>query len=268
VSSNADEHEPGYLNPDTPPREADIRDPDGAVHRAAGLRVRITAATSRLRESAAGLDDQQAREPSLLPGWSRGHLLTHIARNADSLRNLLIWARTGVETPQYRDVAERAEGIEAGAGRPATDLLADLDASAAALDAEAASLPPAAWSAEVRGIRRAAHPAWYALWRRLTEVEIHHVDLGVGYGPADWPAEFAVYCLQRAAGDFAGRDSPAVLLSCSDVALDVRIGQAGAAPGATISGPVRPMLAWLLGRGDGSQLTADPAGRLPQVPPW
>jgi maleylpyruvate isomerase len=235
---------------------------------AEGLRARVSAATSRLRDSVARLDDQQAREPSLLPGWSRGHLLSHIARNADSLRNLLIWARTGIETPQYRDLAEREEGIAAGAGRPAAELLADLDASAAALDSEADSLPPAAWPAEVRGMRRAAHPAWYALWRRLSEVEIHHVDLGVGYRPADWPADFAVYCLRQAAGAFTGPDSPAALLSCSNVTLDVRIGPAGTAPAATISGPVRPMLAWLIGRGDGSGLTARPAGPLPTLPPW
>lgn len=235
---------------------------------AEGLRARVSAATGRLLESAARLEDRQAREPSLLPGWSRGHLLSHIARNADGLRNLLIWARTGVETPQYRDIAEREEGIAAGAGRPAAELLADLGASAAALETEAESLPPAAWPAAVHGIRGPAHPAWYTLWRRLSELEIHHVDLGLDYRPADWPADFAVDCLRRGAGNFTGPDSPAVLLSCPDVPLDVRIGPAGTAPAATISGPLRPMLAWLLGRGDGSELTADPAGPLPPLPPW
>jgi maleylpyruvate isomerase len=238
-----------------------------AAAHAASLRTRVAAATRQLQESAARLDDSQAREASLLPGWSRGHLLSHIARNADSLRNLLIWARTGVVTPQYRDAAEREEGITAGAGRPAADLLADLSASAAALDAEAASLPDAAWSAEVGGLR-GAHPAWYTLWRRLSEVEIHHVDLGAGYGQADWPAEFATYCLQQVAGQFSRPDVSAALLSCTDVPLSVRIGDAGSEPASTVSGPVRSLLAWLIGRSDGSDLTADPAGPLPPVPPW
>lgn len=239
-----------------------------AAAQAAGLRARVAAATIRLQESAARLDDGQAREASLLPGWSRGHLLSHLARNADSLANLLIWARTGVVTPQYRDADEREEGIAAGAGRPAGELLADLEASAAALDAEAASLPDAAWSAPVGGLRGAPHPAWFTLWRRLGEVEIHHVDLGAGYAPADWPADFATYCLRRAADSFTGPDAPTALLNCSDVPLRVRIGQAGTEPAVTISGPVRSMLAWLIGRGDGSGLTADPAGPLPAVPPW
>lgn len=248
--------------------DADLADPGGAEDLAQDLRARVATATSCLRESAVRLDDRQAREPSQLPGWSRGHLLTHLARNADGLRNLLTWARTGVETPQYRDAAEREDGIAAGAGRPAAELLADLDATAAVLDAEVARMPQTAWSAEVRGIRGAAHPAWYTLWRRLSELEIHHVDLAVGYGPADWPADFAVDCLRRAAGAFTGPDSPAALLRCADVPLETRIGSAVTEPAVTISGPVRAMLAWLLGRGDGSELTADPPGPLPPLPPW
>ena len=49
----------------------------------------------------AALTDSQARAPSLLPGWTRGHVVTHLARNADALRNLLTWARTGIPTPMY-----------------------------------------------------------------------------------------------------------------------------------------------------------------------
>ena len=80
------------------------------------LQERIGEATTRLTITAAGLTDSQAREPSQLPGWTRGHVLTHIARNADGLRNLLIWARTGVVTPQYPDLEAREAGIAAGAG--------------------------------------------------------------------------------------------------------------------------------------------------------
>src|SRR6266513_1689668 len=34
-------------------------------------------------------------------------------------------------------------------------------------------------------------PAAELLTRRLVEVELHHCDLGAGYGPGDWPAVFA-----------------------------------------------------------------------------
>lgn len=133
--------------------------------------------------TAAGISDEQAREPSSLPGWSRGHVLTHLARNADGLRNLLIWARTGVVTPQYPSFEVRNEEIEAGAGRPARELVVDFADSATAFEAETARLRDGDWAAEVRGVRGAAHPAWYTLWRRLSELEIHHVDLDAATGP-------------------------------------------------------------------------------------
>src|SRR5579863_7317524 len=96
---------------------------------------RIAAATERLLATATALSDAQAREPSLLPGWTRGHVLTHIARNSGGMVNLLTWARSGVETPMYASPESRAADIEAGAGRPAADLFADVRSSAQTLAA-------------------------------------------------------------------------------------------------------------------------------------
>src|SRR6266487_233065 len=97
---------------------------DGEI---SGQLARVGAATDRLLATAAALSDAQAREPSLLPVWSRGHVLTHIARNADGLANLLRWAGTGRETPMYASAASRTADIAAGY-RPAdwpADFVAD-----------------------------------------------------------------------------------------------------------------------------------------------
>jgi maleylpyruvate isomerase len=252
-------------NPDGPgesPALDDRIEPDDPAGTATRLRARVTAATALLLTSAGQISDQQAREPSLLPDWSRGHLLTHLARNADSLRNLLTWARTGVTTPQYSNPDERSEGIERGAGRPAAELLADLEESAAALDAAAASLPAEAWAAQVGW----GHAGWFTLWRRLTEVEIHHVDLGLGYSPADWPVAFAIYGLEQTASHLSDARSPAVVLRTSDAPVVVRIGPPADQPATTVTGPVRDLLAWLYGRSPGSGLSAEPAGPLPALP--
>jgi maleylpyruvate isomerase len=239
-----------------------------AARRAADLSQRVDVASARVLATAAGISDQQVREPSPLPGWSRGHVLTHLARNADGLRNLLIWARTGVVTPQYPSFQVRNEEIEAGAGRQARELVVDFADSATAFSAEAARLGDADWAAEVRGARGPAHPAWYTLWRRLSELEIHHVDLDAGYRPADWPADFARDCLQKVTPSFSGPDSPAALLRAADDGGEHRIGPPEREPAITITGPSRALLAWLLGRSDGGGLTATPAGPLPPVPPW
>jgi maleylpyruvate isomerase len=239
-----------------------------AAEKAAELGQRVDVATARVLATVARVSDEQAREPSSLPGWSRGHVLTHLARNADGLRNLLIWARTGVVTPQYPSVLVRDEEIEAGAGRPARELIVDFADSATAFNEEIARLRDEDWAAEVRGIRGAPHPAWYTLWRRLSELEIHHVDLDAGYRPVDWPADFARECLQRATASFTGDDSPAARLRASDDSTEHRIGPPEQAPIVTITGPSRALLAWLVGRSPGSDLIAAPAGPLPAVPPW
>ena len=160
--------------------------------------ARLGESADRLLATADGLDDAQAAAASRLPGWTRGHVLTHLARNADGFRNLLAWARTGTETPMYPSEEARDRAIEAGAGRSATELAADVRASTAAFAGAAEDLPAGAWDAPVarRGV---TFPARGILPRRLSELEIHHVDLGAGYEPGDWPADFVQVALARVA---------------------------------------------------------------------
>ena len=231
---------------------------------------RLAAATDRLLATATALSDAQAREPSLLPGWSRGHVLTHIARNSDGMVNLLHWARTGTQTPMYTSPQSRAADIEAGAGRPAAALAADVRDSAAGFAAEAASMPDGAWTAQVRALNGPPFPALGVLERRLSEVEIHHVDVAAGYSPGDWPEDFLSEALPRVAESFAGRDDMPPCVAWADGAKDsFRLGpeQAGP-PSAIIRGQPADLLAWLLGRGDGARLTLARGDALPELPPW
>src|SRR5215471_16069963 len=234
--------------------------------------ARIGEATDRLLASAAALSDAGVREPSLLPGWTRGHVLTHIARNGDGLGNLLRWARTGITTPMYASREARRADIEAGAGRSAADLAADVQATAIAFAAEAASLPDEAWAAQVQALTGPAIPALRVLDWRWREVEIHHVDLGTGYRPDDWPGEFVNASLPGVAGEFAGReDAPSCLLQPDGSGLGpLQIGPEQPAPQPVlVHGPPASLLAWLIGRDGGSGLRVSPEGGvLPVLPPW
>src|SRR6266705_1118089 len=156
------------------------------------LSDQIDQATQRLLDTARIITDPDLRVPSMLPGWTRGHVLAHVARNADGMRNALAGVRTGQDRPAYASAEAREAGIEQGAGRRASELAADLADSAMALRTVARQLPDEGWQVPVRMLDTAAFfPAAELLTRRLVEVELHHCDLGAGYGPADWPAAFA-----------------------------------------------------------------------------
>ncbi|TDD69966.1 maleylpyruvate isomerase family mycothiol-dependent enzyme, partial [Actinomadura darangshiensis] len=110
----------------------------------------ITAATRDLLATAERLDDTAVRAPSLLPGWTRGHVLTHVARNADGGTRLLTWARTGVESQEYPSLEARAAEIEDGAGRPARALAEDVRDAAARFADAFERMPDEAWERTVQ----------------------------------------------------------------------------------------------------------------------
>jgi maleylpyruvate isomerase len=226
------------------------------------------AATEQLIDSAAKLSAEDLAGPSLLPGWTRGHVLAHVARNADALVNLLEWARTGEETPMYPDAATRDRDIEAGAPRPLDEQLADLRDSAARFASAAAELPPAAWAGQVAMRSGRVVAAAEIPWLRLVEVRLHHVDLDAGHTVDDLPAGFADRELAAAVDVLAGREGVAAVRlrdTGSGAAWDLG---AAAEPELTVAGPARALLGWVSGRTDGAGLDATPEGRsLPVLPP-
>jgi maleylpyruvate isomerase len=228
----------------------------------------IDESVDRVLESVNSMSDDQVRAPSRLPGWTRGHVLAHIARNADGLRNLLTWAKTGVKTPQYASFEARQAEIDAGADRSASEQAADIIRSARELTDLARELPADAWLAEVQAIRGPAQPAWFVLGRRLFEVEVHHVDLYAGYRSGDWPDWFVTDELYRITGELTRNpEAPAAVLTDLVTGRQYFTGTADTKD-LEVTGHGHVLLAWLLGRSDGEELTADPAGPLPDVPAY
>jgi maleylpyruvate isomerase len=219
----------------------------------------VDLATQRLLATATALDGVDP--PSGLPGWTRGHVLTHLARNADSLVNLLTWARTGVETPQYPSREARDAGIEAGARRPLAEQIADLRAAAERFAEAASQLPAQAWSA---GLHRPSGPFVAARipWMRLVEVEVHHADLAAGYRPEDWPEPFTHRLLHELAST---PDDLNLTVRAAELAHPLTFGTGGPP---TVSGTAAALTAWFTGRSPGIGLTIDPTGPLPAVPAW
>ncbi len=163
-------------------------------------------ANERLFASVARLpDDLAVAQPSLLPHWTRGHVLTHLARQADALVNLFTWVRTGVVTPAYASPEARASAIAAGAGRPLAEQVADLRAASDRLMATCREMTAEEWTRSIE-LPDGPQVAARLPWRRLREVEVHHVDLLTEYEPDNWPEAFSHRLLHEVTADLRGVD--------------------------------------------------------------
>jgi maleylpyruvate isomerase len=191
------------------------------------------AAHQRLLADLDGLSEEQARQPSLLPGWSVGHVLTHIARNADGLTGMFQAADRGDIAAQYPSVDARADDIEAGSGRSAEALVHDVRMSIWRLESAWAGVSAQGWAGNGRTVDGLV-PIVNLPMRRWAEVDIHHLDLGLGYTADQWPAEFVRLELRRQTMQWASRRS---------MGMTELPQQAKALPDTT-------RLLWLLGRLD------------------
>ncbi|MFJ6831097.1 maleylpyruvate isomerase family mycothiol-dependent enzyme [Streptomyces sp. NPDC091209] len=215
-------------------------------------------ATERLLTAAAELDNAAVAEPSRLPGWSRGHVLAHLARNADALVNVL------EGRPMYASANTRDADIERDAPRPLDAQLADLRESAARFEETGAA--PADWSRTVELRNGVTDSAARVPFRRWVEVDLHHVDLGIGYELEDLPEEFVTREIDFLAERFGGhKDVPSTALDTGDGRVWTTGGGAAGGPIA-VRGPSADLLGWLCGRRDGTGLTVR-GGPLPALPP-
>ncbi len=151
------------------------------------------------------------RAPSRLPGWTVGHVLSHLARNADALRGLVEGAAAGEERLMYPSAEARDADIEAGAGRPAAEQVDDIRRASWALESSWARLDARGWAGA--GISRIGRmPVATIPWRRQREVEVHRIDLGLpGVEAAGWDPAYVAADLGRRLADWVsdGNELPA-----------------------------------------------------------
>lgn len=224
----------------------------------------VRRACTALYEAVDNLDDVAVHGPSRLTGWTRGHVVSHLARNADGLVNLLHWARTGIESPMYASAVDREADIEEGAHRLVQVQQEDLRAADERFFMATEVMSEMDWEAGVTDRHGEAVAVALVPWMRLTEVLVHHVDLNVGadfehaVGLAGEQAELLVdYVVtrfddqpdiapMRLVVELPSGDERTWLLGNGSLRTEIRR-------------PAAPALAWLTGR--------SPAG-LPSLPAW
>ncbi|MBL1084885.1 maleylpyruvate isomerase family mycothiol-dependent enzyme [Streptomyces actinomycinicus] len=217
----------------------------------------VREATDRLLTAVAKMDNVSLAEPSRLPGWSRGHVLAHLARNADALVNVL------EGRPMYASAAQRDADIERDASRTLEAHVTDLRESAGRF--QAAGDAPADWTRTVELRHGITDSASRVPFRRWVEVELHHVDLGIGYELDDLPAEFLERETDFLTDRFSGHaDVPATRVTDGTRAWTT--GREADAPEVTVTGRPADLVGWLAGRRDGAALDTQ-GGTLPKLPP-
>ena len=220
--------------------------PVSALH---GLAL-LAASVSRLDVTLSSLDDATVAGPSALPGWNRAMLLTHLARNADAFRRVALGAASGDSVDMYPGGPDgRQADIDAGRDRPAAAVVKDVRSSEGALRDALGALPAAGWDGWGRSPRAPLPVAQIPATRRM-EVEVHHVDLELGYAPRDWPADFVAAGLDVASDGLERRiaGGTALRLEAADGSFSATF---GGGDEVLVRADGHELLAWLLGRAGG-----------------
>ena len=200
-------------------------------------------ATQHLLGDTIRLSDQEWQSPSLLPGWTRAHVATHLARNADGLTRSVRGVLDGAPTPMYASEENRQRDIERGSERPGLELQIDLDTSAGILSRTFLELLQAPLD----------------LW----EVVMHRIDLGLGYTVEDIEPDIARYLLEWVAMRLSMRTDIPRLHITSTSGYDVVTGSFGEL--AEVTGEDRHLVGWLTGRSDPGLLQGNGTTVLPLI---
>jgi maleylpyruvate isomerase len=217
------------------------------------------------------LRDDEFDAPSLLPGWTRRHLIAHVGYNARAIVRLTQWADTGIEQPMYESSEARWREIEYGATLSPVALRNLSEHAAVHLNVQWRDLSDEAWRAEVRTSQGRVVPASTTIWMRTREVWLHAVDLDNGGSFTHFPAELIDHLIAdvlsnwRKRRDAEGIANFVVRPDDRDTARSV--GDADADDAVVLTGSAVALARWATGRGHAGVSAVDGAD-VPIAPRW
>lgn len=222
--------------------------------------------TAYFRRALSRLGDADFDESSLLPGWSRRHLVAHVGYNARAIARLVDWAATGDENPMYSSPEARNAEIDSGATLRPDALRSLCEHAATDLDVRWRDLPDGRWAHEVRTAQGRTVPASETLWMRSREVWLHAVDLDTGARISEIPEQVLARLLTDVVGMWHKRDQlDGLVVSTSGPDGPLRLGTEDAR--AEVTGPLADVVAWATGR-TGQALDLKWAGDPRTAPRW
>jgi maleylpyruvate isomerase len=217
------------------------------------------------------LRDDEFDAPSLLPGWTRRHLIAHVGYNARAIVRLTQWADTGIEQPMYESSQARWREIEYGATLSPVALRNLSEHAAVHLNVQWRDLTDEAWRAEVRTSQGRVVPASATIWMRTREVWLHAVDLDNGGSYAHFPAELIDHLIADVLSNWRGRrDAEGIanfVLRPDDRDTARAVGDADAEDAVVLTGSAVALARWATGRGQAGVSAVDGAD-VPTAPRW
>ena len=223
----------------------------------------LDASAVALNRTVDALTADDLAAPSLLPGWTRAHVVAHLALNGRALARVLDAVGRGEPAAMYESDEQRDSEINEFADAGPDELRQGLLAATTAFSDAVAAVDADRWDGSFN--RLPGGPTWPAATivpTRRREVEIHHVDLGAPYTRHEWPDDFVGELLDVVSVDQAGAGP--FQLRATDLGRGWAVGGQG---GPTVAGRGADLGWWLTGRSGGDGLTCD-AGELPVLGPW
>lgn len=211
----------------------------------AELRQHKLTATQLLLGHTIAITEDQWQQPSRLPGWTRAHVASHLARNADAMRHLVRSQLVHGRGQLYPPELDRMEQIEEGSHRSALELQIDLDTSVELLHESFDQLEESGDDRLLRLSDTIEIGAQLLPLARLGEVVVHHVDLDCGYEMYDIDVDIATLLLQWTVLTGAASWSQQAV---SVTASSGFTGTLGEGEPIEVTGTDQALLGWLIGR--------------------
>lgn len=234
--------------------------------------------TQQLLETIDSLTPKQFEEPSLLPTWTRGHVISHLSRNAEALLNLIRWASTGVVTPMYPHPEQRAADIERGTRSGLNHAIFEFSHTARALSAGTDELNDTHWSSTVQSALGRSITTTEVPWLRAREVWLHGLDLDTGLSPYEFPEDLIAALLANVLDILSARNvtpGVSIVVVGKQPAPPAQLGLADGTDPIVVAGGAVELLCWLTGRLAAAQqapqyiaLTWTGEQALPDIGPW
>ncbi|QDG93814.1 maleylpyruvate isomerase family mycothiol-dependent enzyme (plasmid) [Rhizobium sp. NIBRBAC000502774] len=197
---------------------------------------------------------------SMVPGWTRRHVVAYVGYHARFLARIVDAARRGLHQEELVEPEAQNEDLDFGATLPDHALRYLFKHSAIHLDVEWRDANETHWAQRVEALSGDEVAVSDTPWLRAREIWLRAMDLGAGASVYDVPIPMAWRLLQENAGDLAQGARYSIKLRPTDHEGEIVVG----AGQFEVRGRLHDLLRWASGRG-AAGVIVDPTVPVPHL---